>query len=95
VNAREGGTIVENVRRRGYDLDAGMVLILGDAYFHGDEALHRLALMSTRYGWFNRVNAWLFSNRTLSRLAYPVMRTGRRLTLRVLGRQPLSEKHAH
>ena len=29
VNAREGGAIVEDVRRRGYDLDGGMVLILG------------------------------------------------------------------
>lgn len=95
VNAREGGAIVEDVRRRGYDLDKGMVLILGDEYFHGDEALHRLALMSTSYGWLNRVNAWVFSNRAISLVAYPVMRAGRSVTLRLLGRRPIAETHAH
>jgi len=95
VNAREGGALVEDLRRRGFDLDGGMVLMLGDEYFHGDEALHRLALMSTRYDWFNRLNAWLFSNRTLSRCAYPLLRAGRNAVLRLLGRRSISETHAH
>jgi len=95
VNAREGGATVDDLRRRGFDLDEGMVLILGDEYFHGDEALHRLALMSTRYGWFNRLNAWLFSNRTLSRFAYPILRAGRNAVLRLLGRERISSPHAH
>jgi predicted DCC family thiol-disulfide oxidoreductase YuxK len=93
VNAREGGEIVEDVRRRGYDLDGGMVLILGDEYYHGDEALHRLALMSTRYGWFNRANAWLFSNPSMARFAYPLLRAGRNVALRLLGRSPISSSH--
>ena len=93
VNAREGGEIVEDVQRRGYDLDGGMVLILGDRYYHGDEALHRLALMSTRYGWFNRANAWLFSNPVLARAAYPLLRAGRNAVLRLLGRAPISGTH--
>src|SRR5262245_26139808 len=95
VNAREGGELVDDLRRRGFDLDAGMVLIIGDEYFHGDEALHRLALMSTRYGWFNRLNAWLFSNRTLSHFAYPLLRAGRNAGLRLLGRERISSTHAH
>ena len=77
VNAREGGPVVEAVRRRGLDLDEGMVLVLGEDAWHGEEALHRIALMSTRYGWLNRLNASLFSHRTLSRLAYPALRAGR------------------
>lgn len=95
VNARQGGSLVDDLRRRGFDLDEGMVLILGDEYFPGDEALHRLALMSTHYGWFNRLNAWLFSNRTLSRFAYPVLRAGRNAVLRLLGRGRISSPHEH
>src|SRR5262245_53830630 len=93
VNARTGGGIIDDVKRRGYDLDGGMVLIVGGHYYHGDEALHRLALMSTRYGWFNRANAWLFSNPALARAAYPLLRTGRNLALRLLGRDPISQSH--
>ena len=95
INARDGGEIVDDLRRRGYDLDEGMVLVLGDRRFHGDEALHRLALMSTPYGWFNRANAWLFSNRTLSRLSYPLLRAGRNAVLRLLGRSRISDSHPH
>jgi predicted DCC family thiol-disulfide oxidoreductase YuxK len=95
VNAREGGEIVEDVRARGFDLDAGMVLVLGDRYFHGEECLHRLALMSTPYGWFNRANRWLFSHRTLARIAYPLLRAGRNLALRLLGRSPIAGAHSH
>ena len=90
VDARGGGPVVEGVRARGVDLDDGMALLLGDDCHHGDEALHRLALMSTRHGWFNRLNAWLFSNRVRSRLAYPVLRSGRALVLRLLGRSRLA-----
>jgi predicted DCC family thiol-disulfide oxidoreductase YuxK len=95
INARDAGPIVEEVRAHGLDLDAGMVLVLGDRYFHGEECLHRLALMSTRYGWFNRLNAWLFSRRALARFAYPLLRAGRNLALRVLGRRPISSAHSH
>jgi predicted DCC family thiol-disulfide oxidoreductase YuxK len=95
VNAREGGAIVDDVRHRGYDLDGGMVLILGGSYYYGDEALHRLALMSTRSGLFNRVNAWAFANRTVSRIAYPMLKAGRIVTLRLLGRGGISSQHSH
>jgi predicted DCC family thiol-disulfide oxidoreductase YuxK len=95
VNARDGGAIVDDVCARGLDLDAGMVLVVAGRYYHGDECLHRLALMSTRYGWFNRLNGWLFSHRALARLSYPLMRAGRNLALRLLRRAPLSGAHTH
>jgi predicted DCC family thiol-disulfide oxidoreductase YuxK len=93
VDARDGGAIVDEIRARGYNLDEGMALLLGDRCYHGDECLHRLALMSTRYGWLNRVNAWLFSNRRLSRIAYPALRSGRNLSLRLLGRGRIASSH--
>jgi predicted DCC family thiol-disulfide oxidoreductase YuxK len=95
VNARERPDVVESLRARGLDVDKGMVLSLGDRDYHGDEALHRIALMSTPVGVFNRVNAWVFSNPAVSRVAYPVLKAGRNAALRLLGRGRISHTHSH
>ena len=95
VDAREQPDVVASLRERGLDVDEGMVLELDGRYYHGDEALQRLALMSTRFGIFNRVNAWAFSNPTISRLAYPMLRAGRNLALRLLRRGRIQGSHSH
>ncbi|MEO1324998.1 MAG: DCC1-like thiol-disulfide oxidoreductase family protein [Pseudomonadota bacterium] len=89
VNARCDHPAVDTVRNAGYDLNEGMVLIDGDRIYFGADCIHRLALLSTRSTLFNRANAWIFSSPRLSRLLYPVLRTGRNLTLRMLGRAPI------
>ncbi|MBL8584496.1 MAG: hypothetical protein JNL61_20015 [Rhizobiaceae bacterium] len=68
-----------------------MVLKLDGAFYYGDACLNRLALLSTRSGAFNRLTAWSFSNPSLARLAYPVLRGGRNLALWLLGRGRLRE----
>lgn len=89
VNAREGGKWVEEVRDAGYDLDEGMVLLYGGRIYHGADCINMLALLSSRSGMFNKVNAAIFRQPTLSRVLYPVLRTGRNLLLRLLGRKKL------
>lgn len=89
VDARDGGSVVEGVRARGYVIDEGMVLIMDGQYYHGDDCLNRLALLSTRSGFFNRLNYWLFRSPLLSRISYPVLRTGRNLVLWLLRRKKL------
>ncbi len=91
LDARVPHPVVERLQAEGYDLDEGMALVDGDRVSHGDECIHQLALMSTSFGLFNRVNAMIFSNRTASRLLYPVLRTGRNTVLRILGRSKLSD----
>ena len=89
-DAREGGPQVEEARRAGLDLDEGMVLKLDGRLYHGAECIHMLALLSTPSSWFNRVNAAMFRSRTASRLLYPVLRAGRNIVLRMLGRSKLN-----
>ena len=89
VDARAGGAIVDEIVAAGLDLDEGMVLKLDGALYHGEDCLNRLALMSSPSGVFNRINALLFRNRTVSRIAYPVLRAGRNATLWLLGRPRL------
>ncbi|WP_420392519.1 DCC1-like thiol-disulfide oxidoreductase family protein [Acuticoccus sp.] len=89
VNARDGGSLVDEIRAKGYDLDEGMVLKMNGQLYHGDDCLHRIALLSTRSGAFNRLTGVIFRSRTASKALYPFLRAGRNTTLRVLGRSKL------
>lgn len=91
VDARSDHPVVGRVRAAGFDLDEGMALVQGEQIWHGDECMHRLALMTTRSGVFNRLNAAVFSSPTASRLLYPILRAGRNATLTLLGRRKLAE----
>lgn len=94
VDARSGHEIVHKLRLLGYDLDEGMAYVDGDDISYGDECVHKLALMSTSSGLFNWVNALIFSNQTTSRLLYPILRLGRTVTLRLLGRRKMKDTAA-
>lgn len=87
ANAREHPALVEEVRRLGHDVDEGMVLKLNGRYYHGADCMHALALLTTRAGWFNRLNSLAFRSPAFSRFAYPILRAGRNFTLKLLGRQ--------
>lgn len=87
ADAREHAELVAEVRRHGYEVDTGMVLKLDGRYYHGADCIHALAMLTTSAGWFNRMNRLLFRSRRFSRVAYPVLRAGRNLTLRMLGRR--------
>ena len=91
VNARDGHPVVDEIRARGLDLDEGMVLKLGDRYYHGADCINVLALLSTGSGPFNRLNAAIFRSPTASRYLYPVLRAGRNTVLQLLGRKKLAE----
>jgi len=67
-----------------------MVLKYDGRLYHGQDCVNRLALMSTPSGAFNRVNAWVFRSPMRSRLLYPVLRTGRNIVLRLLGRTKIN-----
>lgn len=91
LNAREGHPVVHEIKRLGLDLDEGFVLRIGTEYYHGAEAIHRLALLTTPSGVFNRLNYIVFRSQTLSRLLYPVLRSGRNLILFILGRKRIAD----
>ena len=86
VNAREADPLVDDLKRAGFDLDEGMVLVMGGRRYHGADCINMLAMLSTPVGGFNRLNAVVFRSRTAARLLYPVLRAGRNLVLRLLGR---------
>lgn len=76
--------------RYGRDLNEGMIADIDGDIHHGSDAVWMLSLLSSRSGFWNRLMAAVFSSRRLARLVYPVLRLGRWLTLRALGRRPLA-----
>ena len=90
LDAREGGEIVEQITQQGLDIDQGMVLKMSDQLYYGADAIHALSMISSRSGLFNRFNYWVFRSRWLSSLLYPILRFGRNLVLKILGRSKIN-----
>lgn len=90
LNARDNPPIMEEINKRGIDMDQGFVLKIGDTFYWGADAIHALALMSTRTGVFNRLNYLIFKSKTLSKVLYPILKTGRRMLLILLGKSKLN-----
>jgi hypothetical protein len=66
-----------------------MAVIYAGRLYYGSDAVHVLALLASRSGAANRLVANLLRHERLARLAYPVLRAGRNLGLRLLGRPPI------
>lgn len=90
VDARQGGPIVDEALAKGYDLDQGMAMKTGGRWYHGDEVMNMIAMMSSRSGTLNRVHAWIFRDAGRARTLYPALRTGRNLALKLLGHRSLA-----
>jgi predicted DCC family thiol-disulfide oxidoreductase YuxK len=89
IDARQEPGMLRELAQYGLDLEEGMVVFFGGRRFHGADAMHLLATLTTRSGTWNRLNRWLFSNPRHSALFYPALKQGRRILLWLLRRPPL------
>jgi predicted DCC family thiol-disulfide oxidoreductase YuxK len=93
IDARGDDPIVTEYRRKGYDLNEGMLFILDGRVYHGAEAVHQLALLtSTSSSIFNKLTGAAFSSRQVAGVAYPFLKLGRRLTLMMRGKPLIKGK---
>ena len=90
IDARESSDALDEITALGLDIDQGMVLKSGRDIYYGSDAIHALALMSSRSGFFNRLNYLMFSSKRLSRILYPALRGCRNLLLRILGKTKIN-----
>lgn len=86
IDARTDDPRVDRLWKQGFDLNEGMVFQHRGQTFYGADAVHVLASLSSANGLTNRLNAAVFKYKSLTRLVYPALKLGRRLTLRVRGR---------
>jgi predicted DCC family thiol-disulfide oxidoreductase YuxK len=89
IDARGGGPWVDRARAAGLDLNEGFALFYGERWYYGPDCIQMLALLSSPSGLFNRINAVAFRSPRVASALYPVLRGGRNLLLRILGRRPL------
>lgn len=87
IDARYRPDLVQQHREHGREINDGMILSVDGRYYHGADALNRIALLSTPFRLLNRANATLFKSRRVSSAIYPFMVVGRNALLRLLGRQ--------
>ncbi len=90
VDAREPGSLMNEITAAELDIDQGMVLIVGDRMYYGADAIHALSIMSTRSGIFNRVTYWVFRSKVLSSILYPMLRVVRNLLLKILNKTKIN-----
>ena len=90
VDLRENPAARGDLERDGFDPDLGMIVETEGRRLTGAEAIGALALLSTPSDAFNRANRRLLSSPTLAALVYPVLRSGRWLTLFVIGRRGIA-----
>ena len=95
IDARKNSRIMDEITRSGLDIDQGMVLIIGEKLYYGSDAMHSLALISSRSGIFNRINYWVFKSKSVSSLLYPVLRVFRNLLLKILGKTKINNLSKH
>lgn len=90
IDARQDSPIMDEITDAGLDIDEGMVVKVGDELYYGSEAIHQLALLSSRKGFVNRIAYWVFRHRRAALILYPVLAAGRNLLLKILGRSRIN-----
>ncbi len=90
LDARESSDIMDEITAHGLDIDQGMVLKVDDQLYYGADAIHTLALMSSRSNVLNRLNYWIFRSKMISYVLYPVLRLFRNMLLTLLGKTKIN-----
>jgi predicted DCC family thiol-disulfide oxidoreductase YuxK len=89
TNAREIPDRVAAFRADGMDVDQGMIVIYGDAVYYGDRAMGLLAHISRSGALLQGILRFLFRWPAIAVPVYVLLRSGRNLTLALLGRKKI------
>lgn len=95
IDARDPSDLMTRITDLGLDIDEGMVVVVNEELTFGAEAIHTLALVNRRSGFFNRANSLIFGNRRVAKIIYPVLRSVRNLLLKILGVDRINNLKVH
>ncbi|WP_299506611.1 DCC1-like thiol-disulfide oxidoreductase family protein [uncultured Roseobacter sp.] len=90
IDARSEHPLVQEVKALNVDLNEGMLARYGGRDYFGADCMNLLALLSNRETVGGRAISWVFSNEKIARALYPLLRTGRNATLRLMGRAKIT-----
>ncbi|MDX1484793.1 MAG: DCC1-like thiol-disulfide oxidoreductase family protein [Alphaproteobacteria bacterium] len=89
TNARDVPDRVARYRAEGMDVNAGMIVIYRGTVYHGDAAMTVLTQISRPNALFQGIMRVAFRWAPVARIVYVFLRTGRNLTLFLLGRSKI------
>ncbi len=90
IDARESSAVLDEITALGLDIDQGMVVKMDGEIYYGADAIHELALISSRSSFFNRLNYWMLKSKRVSHIVYPVLKFCRNLLLKILGKTKIN-----
>lgn len=91
IDARSQDPATQFVRAAGYDLNEGMAVIWANRIYYGKDAVVLISsIADSNSRWAARLMALLLGSRRSAAFFYPIMKFGRRVTLALLGRPPIS-----
>jgi predicted DCC family thiol-disulfide oxidoreductase YuxK len=90
IDARKKSEVLDEITKSGLDIDQGMVLKMENQLYYGSNAMHALALISSRSGLLNRINYSIFKSKSVSSCLYPILRLFRNLLLKILGKTKIN-----
>jgi predicted DCC family thiol-disulfide oxidoreductase YuxK len=87
LNMREHPEIVAAMRAKNIEVNEGMIVEVDGALYHGADAVHAMAMMSSPSNVANRINVAIFRHPWLATALYPAMKLGRNTLLKIIGRK--------
>lgn len=85
IDARKKSSQMDDITQRGFDIDQGMILKIGETYYYGSAAMHKIALVSKKNGPLALFNRLFFSSAFRAKIFYSIGKTLRNCLLRLLG----------
>ena len=81
INARDHHPIQTEINAAGLDINEGFIIKIEDTFYHGVDALHLLAFISSDSDRFNRISIFLFRKKWVTTLLYPILKSIRNILL--------------
>ena len=89
VDARDDQDLVLFLAKRGFNINEGMAVIHGDTIYFGEDAVTLISSIAISRRPIGRLIAQVLNSKKRARVLYPIMKAGRRLTLKALGLSPI------
>jgi predicted DCC family thiol-disulfide oxidoreductase YuxK len=74
INARSNHQLVKHIKKLGYDLNEGILVIFQDKYYHGKDAMNLLAMIGSPSDLLNKINIVIFRSKILTSIFYPLLK---------------------
>lgn len=84
VDARSNAPLCEEMKKKGFDLNEGMIVVDGENIYFGSDAMYFISIHS-RLGLLWAPVRYLMRARPISKAIYPILKLFRRLSLYILG----------